>query len=628
MKKILFLPFLLITMSLAAQSNKDIVLKTKVSDVTIFLKGAQVLRKTTASIPAGRSTLRFTNLSPYIDAKSVQVRLNEHITVLSVNNLLNYNDTINNDQELEALRLQVKNLTESIRTEQTNKAINEQSLQLLNTNKAIVGRDGIAFANLKQTLEYYNTQIAALNIKALDLDRKIQSLQDAAQSIQREIAQKGGVKPEPSGEVVLEIETKTAAQVPVELAYYVANVSWFPTYDIRAASITEPIALSYKANILQNTKEDWQNVHLTVSSGNPNLGSVTPKLKTYLLDYFTPAPHYYAADDNSNQAYGRVTDRFGTPLIGATAVFQGTTIGTVTDAEGNFSVSIPANMQFMVFSSVGYENKTLPVSRSFMNVVLEDRERQLKEVSVVAYETQAAPSKSRAFAMPSMSSADIAPPTHQLASAALPVAQNETVTQMEFDIKIPYTIPSGSKTTVVEMQRYEMPAHYEYYAVPKIDKDAFLLAYISDWEQYSLIAGEANIFFENTFVGKTILDTRALGDTLRISLGRDKNILIQRDKVKENNTRKFLSSKTETTRDWKITVRNNKRQPVSLLLFDQIPVSTNGEIEVSTDQLSAGELNKETGEVKWKLPLQSAQQQILELIYRVRYPKGKTLNVE
>jgi uncharacterized protein (TIGR02231 family) len=149
-----------------------------------------------------------------------------------------------------------------------------------------------------------------------------------------------------------------------------------------------------------------------------------------------------------------------------------------------------------------------------------------------------------------------------------------------------------------------------------------------DWEQYNLLAGEANIFFENTFIGKTILDTRSIGDTLNISLGRDKSIIIQRDKVKENNTNRFLSSKTETTRDWKITVRNNKRLPISLLLFDQIPVSITNEIEVNADQISGGELNKDSGEVKWKLNLQPAQQQTLELIYRVRYPKGKTLNVE
>jgi hypothetical protein len=221
MKKIFFIPFLCASICLSAQNDKGIILKTSVSDVKVFLKGAQVLRKTTVNVPAGKSTLRFVNLSPYIDGKSVQVRLNNKITVLSVNNQLNYNDTVNNSKEIDALRSQMKELDEKIRIEQTNKSINAQNLDLLNTNKTIVGRDGIAFANLKQTLDYYNSQIAAMNLKALDIDKKIQSLQNDKTAIEREIAKKGGVKPEPSGEVILEIDAKGASQVPAELSYYV-----------------------------------------------------------------------------------------------------------------------------------------------------------------------------------------------------------------------------------------------------------------------------------------------------------------------------------------------------------------------------------------------------------------------
>jgi uncharacterized protein (TIGR02231 family) len=178
------------------------------------------------------------------------------------------------------------------------------------------------------------------------------------------------------------------------------------------------------------------------------------------------------------------------------------------------------------------------------------------------------------------------------------------------------------------MEHYSLPAEYEYYCIPKIDKDAFLLANISDWEQYNLLEGEANIFFENTFIGKTILDVRYVADTLNISLGRDKNVSVQREKVKEYTTQKFLGSKTETTRDWKISVKNNKRQPISMVLFDQIPVSTTQEIEVVPELLSNGELNKENGEIKWKFVLPSTQKNELELRYKVKYPKGRALTVE
>jgi hypothetical protein len=46
------------------------------------------------------------------------------------------------------------------------------------------------------------------------------------------------------------------------------------TYDIRAKNITEPIQLIYKANVHQDTKEEWKNVKLRFSSSNPNTSGV------------------------------------------------------------------------------------------------------------------------------------------------------------------------------------------------------------------------------------------------------------------------------------------------------------------------------------------------------------------
>ncbi|MFR5758780.1 MAG: DUF4139 domain-containing protein [Bacteroides cellulosilyticus] len=49
-----------------------------------------------------------------------------------------------------------------------------------------------------------------------------------------------------------------------------------PFYDVRSGSLAEPISIIYKANIFQNTKEEWKNVELSLSSSNPSTGSVAP----------------------------------------------------------------------------------------------------------------------------------------------------------------------------------------------------------------------------------------------------------------------------------------------------------------------------------------------------------------
>src|SRR5690606_429416 len=123
---------------------------------------------------------------------------------------------------------------------------------------------------------------------------------------------------------------------------------------------------------------------------------------------------------------------------------------------------------------------------------------------------------------------------------------------------------SDNKSYTVDMESYELPASFQYYCVPKIDRDAFLIARIVDWEKYNLLEGEANVFFEDTYVGKSLLDVRYASDTLEISMGRDKKVAVNREKLKDFTTKQFIGNKKEETRTWKTTVKNNKTRPISM----------------------------------------------------------------
>ena len=168
----------------------------------------------------------------------------------------------------------------------------------------------------------------------------------------------------------------------------------------------------------------------------------------------------------------------------------------------------------------------------------------------------------------------------------------------------------------------------QYYCVPKIDRDVFLIANVSNWEQYNLLEGEANLFFEGTYVGKTLLDVRYATDTLQISLGRDKNINVKREKIKEFTTKKFIGSKKEEARGWDIDIKNNKSQQINMLLFDQVPVSTLEEIKVEVSEFSAGKHDPKTGEIKWEFKIGPSESKKFSLNYFVKYPKNRKLIIE
>lgn len=205
---------------------------------------------------------------------------------------------------------------------------------------------------------------------------------------------------------------------------------------------------------------------------------------------------------------------------------------------------------------------------------------------------------------------------------------SDNTTSVEFSVDIPYTIETGGKSKSIDMMFLELPAGFEYQTVPKLDPTAFLVAQVREWQQYDLLEGEANLYFENTFVGKSMLNLKTVSDTLNLSLGRDLGIVVKREKRKDFTSEKFIGSNKVVSRSWEISVRNNKKESVKIHLTDQIPVSQNKEIVVETIELSGGKLDQNTGLVTWDLDVPAGQSKVLILSYSAKYPKSSTVILE
>ncbi len=213
---------------------------------------------------------------------------------------------------------------------------------------------------------------------------------------------------------------------------------------------------------------------------------------------------------------------------------------------------------------------------------------------------------------------------------AAPIAVEKQVgeTTVTFDITAPYTLQSDGKVQTIEIQRTTTPAEYKYVAIPKLSSSAYLTGNITDWAKQNLIGGEATLYFENTFVGKSFLNVNQLKDTLTVSLGTDNSILVKREKRQDFTSKRVLGSNKTETYSFLITVRNNKSTPVRITVNDQIPVSSNSGIEVDAVELSGGKHNSQTGEIRWNLEIKPQETRQLIMTYSVKYPKDKTVILE
>ena len=201
----------------------------------------------------------------------------------------------------------------------------------------------------------------------------------------------------------------------------------------------------------------------------------------------------------------------------------------------------------------------------------------------------------------------------------------ENQLNVSFDIDIPYDILSNGKAHSVALKDLKLPATYKYYAVPKVEKEAFLLAELNDYSKYNLLPGEANIIFEGMYVGKTVINPNQTQDTLNLSMGRDKKISIKREKVVDKSGTKFLSSYKEQTFTYDIIVRNNKKEEINMLLKDQYPLSTDKEMTVELLDKDGAKVNEETGVMTWEIKLKPNETKKYRISYKIKYPKDKVI---
>ncbi len=201
------------------------------------------------------------------------------------------------------------------------------------------------------------------------------------------------------------------------------------------------------------------------------------------------------------------------------------------------------------------------------------------------------------------------------------------VTNLEYEIDIPYTIPSDGEDYSLKIKEVNLPVKYIYHVVPKLESNAFLMAEIEDWSELNLLTGKSNIYYQGTFVGSSEIDADKTNDTLSISLGRDNNIKVTREGDKKLYDKRIMGSNIREMISWNITVKNNRTSHVNIIVEDQYPISEKKSIVVERHGAEGAKVNEKTGNIKWTIDLPVNEKRELKFSYRVKYPRMEQLNL-
>lgn len=543
--------FTLLALMLVMQLSAQTTVNSQITDVTVFLQGAQVTRSLSASLEKGSNDLLLQGLATGINPQSIQVSAPADVLINSVMHEVNYQKELPKTKRVAVIADSLQILRDLITQNTSALSLIESERQLLAANQRLSGEQtGVDVAELEKNANFLRARLSEMEARKQALGKKRKEYDERTLVLTRQYQELNGALNQPSNDIRIKLESTSAKRVDIQVRYVVANAAWMPGYDVRAKDTQSPIQFEYRADVFQKTGEDWKDVNLTLSTGNPNVGGSYPVMAMWNL---------YAYDAYANRK---------TKGYALESVMTKSTAPATMDAE----------------ESGGELSEVVITGGS--PAQFEDIQTTLANFTTV----------------------------------------EAGATTAEFVIGIKQTCVSGDKPQQVNIQSTELKADYRHFAVPKLDKDAFLTAGITGWEALNLLPGTARIFFEGTYVTEAYIDPAITEDTLSLSLGRDRKVVIQRDLLKDFTKARVIGFNREKTTAWEYKVKNTKSSPVHLILEDQIPISQDKDIVVKVEEISGAKQDEVTGKLVWDLHLQPGETKTFRLIFSVKHPKNKPVS--
>lgn len=506
---------------------------SKIESVTVYRNGAFITRVGAVEVPAGNGTILVYGLSDQLDPKTARISTNGDFDILSIRHQHDFLAQQEDNQEVKDLKEKKEQLTQQQKEVQLDKQVFEEELKFLNSDKLISKeKKELSVEQMNALMDFYRDRLKEIKRSILDSENVLAKIVDELTAISKQISQFSKPRKRVSQFIVETYSTKEI-QSNIELSYWTKNARWSSLYDVKMNDIKEPLLIQSNASLVNSTGEDWDEIDLTLSTGNPWRSMVIPTVSPWWID---------------------------------------------------FSHAYP---------SISMEEKDK--SELLYNM------RSQKRMDATMDETIVLP-----------------PPLPE-------TIVSENITTMEFKIAGKRTIPSNHLPNTIKLETNSIEAKFRYVAVPAKSTYAFLRATVKDWQKMSFSYGEASLYFEGTYIGKTMLNPNEATDSLNISFGPDIAVAVSRQKEKDYSETRWFGTKKSETIGYSFEVRNNKGTTIDILIQDNLPISTNESIEV--DILNTGEANyhKETGILTWDTIIDAGQTYGDHFAYKLTFPKGEVV---
>ena len=281
----------------AQAATRTLSADSKIVSVTVFADRAQVTRSATVSLEPGSNLVTFEGLPLLVVEDSLRVEgkgggrariagitvksvFLDRIPAKRVNELVEEIAALNRKLEsIEARRSALASqraFIDSIRVGWGERISKE------------LGGAKPSSADLGEAVKFVGEGIDKVEEQLYDTEAAKKPLSDRIAALKKELEQNSGNGKKELRSVTVAIEAERGMQFALDLSYLVSQASWEPSYDVRLAADGKEAELVYRAQVRQQTGEDWSKVKLALSSATPEIGGAPPELTPWRISFYEP----------------------------------------------------------------------------------------------------------------------------------------------------------------------------------------------------------------------------------------------------------------------------------------------------------------------------------------------------
>ncbi len=254
--------------------------KTEIREVSLYRNGCFVKRKSIVELKKGKQTVVFENMSASLDVSTVRLAVSSGAVGSNVQTEML--TPVQKEEAMADVKKKIARLDNSV-------SIKNAQIEMWNANADFSGKENVNISDVVNYITSLPAHLEKLYDEIEELNRQKKELEKQLQEIQK--ANKCYV-------VKADIEAKEDGRYQVEIRYYDSNRWWNPVYEIYTSEEDNIMRIRLKAEIGQKTSENWDQVKMTLYTGNPQISGNIPVLYPQYVDFYQERKLYKTAARN------------------------------------------------------------------------------------------------------------------------------------------------------------------------------------------------------------------------------------------------------------------------------------------------------------------------------------------